>query len=172
MSQFIEFERKFLIRAEALADLLASAYKSQEFHQGYFMADDQKCVRVRRAGDDFLLTFKSSTGEVGKAFEDEMAITPERGMRLLAQCETAVQKRRYYVKRGEFTWEVDVFAGHNAGLVLAEVELDSDAASLRLSGELPSFVEREVTGDARYFNTELAKPKVGRSFAIESPASA
>lgn len=157
MAPFIEFERKFLIRPDALEALLASAFESKELHQGYFMADNNRCVRVRRVGDDFILTFKTSTGEVGKAGEVELPVDPEKGQTLLDQCETGVHKRRYCVQRGEFTWEIDVFAGHNTGLVLAEVELDSDEASARLSADLPDWVEREVTGQAYYFNTELAK---------------
>jgi adenylate cyclase len=123
------------------------------------MADEQRCVRVRRVGDEFILTFKSATGEIGKAKETELSIGPKQGQMLLAQCETGVHKRRHCVQRGEFTWEIDVFEGHNAGLVLAEVELDSDEASARLSADLPDWVLREVTGQAYYFNTSLAQPR-------------
>lgn len=159
MTNFIEFERKFLLKPAMLAAVLARASSVQEMQQGYFMENENRCVRVRRAGDDFILTFKTSTGEVGKAKEVEMSVDPEKGRELLADCTTGVHKTRHCVHDGEFMWEIDVFAGHNDGLVLAEVELASDAASDRLSAQLPEWVESEVTGQAEYFNTALAKPR-------------
>lgn len=157
MTDFIEFERKFLLKPAMLAAVLARACSVQVMQQGYFMENENRCVRVRRAGDDFILTFKTSTGEVGKAKEVELSVDPEKGQELLAQCTTGVHKTRHCVQDGEFLWEIDVFAGHNTGLVLAEVELASDAASDRLSAQLPEWVEREVTGQAEYFNTSLAR---------------
>lgn len=163
MSNFIEFERKFLLKPAMLAAVLARASSVQEMQQGYFMENESRCVRVRRAGDDFILTFKNSTGEVGKAVEVEMPMDPELGKVLLAQCTTGVHKTRHCVQDGEFLWEIDVFAGHNAGLVLAEVELASDEASDRLCAQLPDWVEREVTGQTEYFNTSLARVPVARA---------
>lgn len=157
MSEFIEFERKFLIKPTMVAAVLARAQSVQELQQGYFMENDSRCVRVRRVGEDFILTFKTATGDVGKAGEVELSVDPEKGTELLSQCETGVHKVRHCVQEGEFLWEIDVFQGHNTGLVLAEVELESDAASERLSAQLPDWVEREVTGQAEYFNTALAR---------------
>jgi adenylate cyclase len=157
MTNFIEFERKFLLKRDMLAAVISRAHVVQELQQGYFMENDSRCVRVRRADREFVLTFKNSTGELGKAIEVEMPMDPEHGKMLLAQCPTGVHKRRHCVQDGEFLWEIDVFLDHNSGLVLAEVELGSDAASDRLTAALPEWVEREVTGQAEYFNTSLAR---------------
>lgn len=152
----IEFERKFLLRQDALAELLKTAHGVQDIRQGYFMEDEQRCVRVRNRGDAWLLTFKARTQEVGKLIEVEMPVESSHAETLMALSQTRVHKRRHLVQHGEFLWEVDEFLDHNAGLVLAEVELADDVQSDRLSAALPAWVEREVTGQPQYFNTWLA----------------
>jgi adenylate cyclase len=152
----IEFERKFRVKPEAVSALLGRAHQVDEIRQGYFMEDAERCVRIRSRGPDFVLTFKCKTDRVGKAVEVETMLESAQAQSLLSLCRTGVHKRRHLIRDGAWLWEVDVFLDHNTGLVLAEVELDSDEDSERLSGALPDWVEREVTGQAEYFNTWLA----------------
>ena len=167
----IEFERKFLLTPEAVPELLAASKSVQALVQGYFMEDDERCVRIRGVSDlgfdptartwtpksfSYLLTFKSKTGEVGKAHEIEMPIAEAEAKALMALCRTKVLKRRHVIEVDGLTWEIDQFQDHNAGLVLAEVELTDEAQSSALSARLPSWVAREVTGHPHYFNTWLA----------------
>jgi adenylate cyclase len=156
----IEFERKFLVKPESLAQLLRQAERSEEIRQGYFMDDGERCVRIRRRGPDFVLTLKSKTEEVGKAVEVETNLDEVQAQAVFGLCRTGVHKRRHLLPIGEWLWEIDEFLDHNAGLVLAEVELVSDASSARLTTGLPDWIEREVTGDPHYFNTWLAANKL------------
>jgi adenylate cyclase len=156
MSTPIEFERKFLVRADAVQSLFATAERVDDIEQAYFMQDDVRCVRVRQRGADWLLTFKKATGDVGQSFEAERLIEESFAKEILPLCQLRVSKRRHYVRLGEFTWEVDEFLDHNKGLVMAEVELIDHEQSARLTAALPDWVGREVTGDPRYFNTYLA----------------
>lgn len=156
MSMPIEFERKFLLKPEAVADLRRTAFRAEEIRQGYFMEDDERCVRIRSRGPAWVLTFKSRTNAVGKVVEIETPLPEAEALALMTLCRTRVHKRRHLVQVGEFLWEIDEFLDHNAGLVLAEVELADDAQSQRLDATLPEWVEREVTGQPEYFNTWLA----------------
>lgn len=163
MTMPIEFERKFLLRPDRVADVLARATSSEEIQQGYFMEDGERCVRIRQRRSGWVLTFKSSTNAVGKVVEIETPLPEAEAVALLALCRTRVHKRRHILQVGEFTWEIDQFLDHNAGLVLAEVELADDAQSGRLTERLPAWVDREVTGQPEYFNTWLAANTLPRA---------
>jgi adenylate cyclase len=146
-----EIERKFLVTGDGWKE---SADAGTRMRQGYLCIDDERAVRVRLAGDSAKLTIKSA-GEGITRSEYEYEI-PERDARemLDSLCVgTPITKTRYRVRDGGHDWEVDVFDGANAGLVLAEVELDREDESV----DVPGWVGREVSDDERYYNAYLAR---------------
>lgn len=124
------------------------------FEQGYLSAHPERVVRVRVEGNQAKLTIKGATTGVTRAeYEYPIPVDDARAM-LRDLCEKPIiEKRRHVVKYADKTWEVDVFAGDNAGLVIAELELASeDEAFAR-----PPWVREEVSDDPRYYNSNLVK---------------
>lgn len=146
----VEIERKFLLKA---SDWGAAA-RSVASRQGYLAFGPPVSVRVRIMGDEARLNIKESTLAMTRR-EFEYAIPLSDAEDLLAgHCVgRLVEKTRHYVDYAGRRWEVDEFAGANQGLVVVEIELESEDATL----ELPPWVGEEVTGDARYLNTSLAQ---------------
>lgn len=145
-----EIERKFLVVGDSYADMAESAV---ELMQGYLSRRREATVRVRIAGDKAFLTVK---GENRGVVRDEWEYpVPVADARCMMQCceGTIISKTRYLVPYSGLLWEVDRFHGVLEGLVVAEVELESEDAPL---GILPPFIGREVTGDARYYNSSLS----------------
>jgi CYTH domain-containing protein len=143
-----EIERKFLV--------VGNDWKSGTgvpFSQGYLNADKQRTVRVRIAGNKGFLTIKGMTQGISRAeFEYEIPVADAE--QLLKLCDgPLIQKVRYLVSYKGSLWEVDEFFGDNAGLVVAEIELESEAQLF----ERPDWVGKEVSDDVRYFNSSLAK---------------
>jgi len=145
-----EIERKFLVTGEAWRGTSTGT----RTRQGYLSSQPERTVRVRNAGGKGTLTIKGiSRGATRDEFEYEI---PEGDAnQLLDQlCERPlIEKTRTLVPYGGLTWEVDVFEGDNAGLIVAEVELTDEKQPVAI----PPWVEREVTEDARYFNSNLAR---------------
>ncbi len=111
-------------------------------------------VRVRTAGDKGFLTLKTRGNGISRD-EFEYEIPLEDAKQLLAMCPDLVRKTRHLVHHHDHTWEVDVFGGENEGLVVAEIELDSEDELF----VLPAWAGEEVTHDKRYSNASLcAKP--------------
>ncbi len=137
-----EIERKFLLRSEAWR---ASAGPGTPYRQGYLSTDKARTVRVRLAGEHGYLTVKGITvGASRDEFEYEIPAADARAM-LDTLCERSIEKTRYRIAHEGHTWEVDAFAGANAGLVVAEIELASeDEAFAR-----PAWLGEEVTADPR-----------------------
>ena len=151
-----EIERKFLVRDDGWRE---GASASKSIRQGYLCADEARSVRVRISGDNALLTIKATLHERYTRLEYEYAIPVEDAHALLdSACVGAVlEKTRYVVRHGGLTWEVDEFGGDNAGLIVAEVELENaDQAIVR-----PDWLGDEVTDDPRYLNVNLAKRPYG-----------
>lgn len=150
----LEIERKFLVRK---GDAYKSAaFSSSHIRQGYIPAEGAT-VRIRTRDDKAYLTIKGKSVNGGMTrYEFEKEITPDEAGHLLLLCRGGViDKRRYLVKCGDHTFEVDEFYGDNEGLVMAEVELSDEAESF----DKPSFVGMEVTGDKRFYNSYmLANP--------------
>lgn len=144
----IEVERKFLVVTEQWR---AGAERTL-FRQGYLNTDRERTVRVRLAGDAAWLTIKGVTEGVSRR-EFEYAVPPADAEILLDELclRPLIEKYRYRVQHAGLTWEVDEFLGDNAGLIIAEVELDHPDQAI----ELPSWVGKEVSDDARYFNANL-----------------
>src|SRR6186997_2055870 len=132
-----EIERKFLVPdVSAVRDVTGVAYR-----QGYLSTVPERTVRVRVAGDHAFITIKGLNAGATRA-EFEYPIPPDDAEALLPMCvPPLVEKTRYRIEHGGLTWEVDVFEGENAGLVVAEVELP--AADTRV--DIPPWIGDEVT---------------------------
>ena len=146
-----EIERKFLVKGE----FKKFAAKQTRITQGYLSSVPERTVRVRVKGDKGFITIKG-IGNAGGAtrYEWEKEIPVAEVNELLEICEPGViDKTRYNVPIGNFTFEVDEFYGENEGLVVAEVELKSESDVF----EKPEWLGVEVTGDVKYYNSMLMK---------------
>ncbi len=146
-----EIERKFLVTADSWRSLATG----QAYCQGYIAtARSGQSVRVRIAGDQGYLTIKGPARGLTRAeFEYPIPVADARAM-LLTLCERPfIEKTRYRLPMGEVVWEIDEFAGENAGLTVAEVELHSEDQPL----DLPEWIGAEVSGEARYYNASLVR---------------
>lgn len=145
-----EIERKFLVDPARLSEALAGAVAEHAIVQGYLSVDP--VVRVRTKGERGYLTIKGSGLHTRAEFEYSVPVADAR--ELLALCPyPLIEKTRYDVPVGGQLWEVDVFSGANAGLVIAEVELAHRGALV----EVPRWAGREVTDDPRFANAALAQ---------------
>jgi adenylate cyclase len=146
-----EIERKFLVKGE----FKNLATDQIPIKQGYLCSDPERTVRVRLKGDYGYLTVKGKSDESGLSrYEWEKEIPADEANDLLKICEPGViVKTRYLVKYVQHTFEIDEFYGENEGLVIAEVELQSENEKI----EKPDWLGEEVTGDIRYFNSMLKK---------------
>lgn len=141
-----EIERKFLVTGDAWRQP-----NPVPFSQGYLNRDPERTVRVRLAGGQAFITIKGLTKGVSR-LEFEYPIPVADAEQLLLLCQgPIIKKARHIVVDSGTTWEVDEFFGENAGLVVAEVELDNEHQSFRR----PSWLGQEVTEDPRYFNSNL-----------------
>ncbi|NND99564.1 MAG: CYTH domain-containing protein [Pirellulaceae bacterium] len=142
-----EIERKFLVTGTAWQSSTPTYYC-----QGYLNRDKDRTVRVRIAGDQGVLTVKGLTTGASRP-EFEYLIPLEDAKEMLALCDgPIVEKNRRVFRHAELDWEIDEFLGMNQGLVVAEVELESEQQQI----ELPDWVGDEVTDDPRYFNSNLS----------------
>jgi adenylate cyclase len=147
----VEIERKFLVDHVNLPSC-DTCNKIHKIRQGYLMESGLKVLRVRTSGNDAFLTYKSSDKSITRV-EYELSIPIADAERLLGQCECVLEKTRLeYVVFG-MTWEIDVFRGDNEGLIVAEIELESEDQTFAK----PKWVTEEVTDDARYLNSNLIK---------------
>lgn len=145
-----EIERKFLLKTNKWK---LKAEGRTLIKQGYLNTDKNRTVRVRTRGNQAYLTIKGKTVGMTR-LEYEYPIPLRDAMALLDLCEQPIiEKARYLVKIGKLTWEIDVFSGDNAGLAVAEVELESEDQKI----SIPRWIGQEVTGDPRYFNSSLVK---------------
>ncbi len=147
-----EIERKFLVKDDSFKK---DAFKSTRIVQGYLSSVPERTVRVRIKGDKGYLTVKGIGNASGASrFEWEIEIPKEDAENLLKICEPGViDKTRYLVKVGNHTFEVDEFYVDNEGLIIAEVELESEDQEF----EKPAWLGKEVTGDPRFYNSMLMK---------------
>jgi CYTH domain-containing protein len=141
-----EIERKFLVTGDGWRAATGSV-----FRQGYLSTVRERTVRIRLVGDRGFLTVKGVTVGATRA-EFEYPIPADDAAELLDLCEQPIiHKTRHAVEHDGLTWEVDEFHGVNEGLVVAEVELESEEQQIAL----PDWVGDEVTDDPRYFNANL-----------------
>ena len=147
-----EIERKYLVLDSSYKH---EAYSSSHVRQGYLCSDRGKTVRIRLRDDRAYITIKGPSLDGGLSrYEFEQEIPFEDGEKMMSLCqEGLIDKTRWLVKSGEHTFEVDEFHGENAPLVMAEVELKTPAETPKI----PHFIGKEVTGDRRYYNSQLRR---------------
>ncbi len=144
-----EIERKFLVNDDSWRGAVS---KKSFFRQGYLASSDGASVRVRVSDDKANLNIKSMTLGVSR-YEFEYAIPLSDAEEMLDKLclGPKIEKVRYFVEHLGHTWEVDVFEGDNAGLIVAEIELDAEDEAF----EKPSWAGDEVSDDERYYNVCL-----------------
>ena len=146
----IEIERKFLLIGTTWKHLAPGT----SYRQGYLNSAKERTVRVRTIDDKGFLTIKGiSVGAARVEYEYEIPLADAKHL-LDDLCEQPIiEKNRYKISHSGFIWEVDEFFGENEGLVVAEIELESEDQPF----EKPEWVGEEVTGDPRYFNSNHFK---------------
>lgn len=149
----LEIERKFIV----VGEFKSQAISSTHIAQGYIASGNGRTVRVRIRGDKGYLTIKGPSDKAGLArFEWEKEIPLDEAKALMSICEPGIiEKTRWLVpaEDGKHTWEVDVFEGDNEGLIMAEIELESETDDFKK----PDFIGKEVTGDRRFYNSHMRR---------------
>ena len=145
-----EIERKFLVRGEGWR---SQVVKTARYRQGYLTEGGTCSIRVRIDGEQAFLNIKSATLGIQRS-EYEYPIPLLDAEEMLAHFTTGllIEKTRHFVDHAGHRWEIDVFAGANEGLVVAEIELQAEDEVF----ELPPWVGEEVSDDPRYYNVCLA----------------
>ncbi|MGN1246650.1 MAG: CYTH domain-containing protein [Muribaculaceae bacterium] len=150
-----EIEHKYLVSGDGYK---AMAVESRCIKQGYISRQVNGTVRVRTIGDSARLTIKGRTvGDARSEYEYAIPVSDAEEMLATLCAQPIISKTRYIVPFGGNVWEVDEFHGALEGLTVAEIEIPASDYSY----ELPEFVGRNVTADARYYNANL----VGKSYA-------
>jgi CYTH domain-containing protein len=146
----LEIERKFLVLDDSYKH---EAFSKSHIQQGYICSERGRTVRIRIRNERAYITIKGPSLNGGLSrYEFEQEIPLDDARKLLTLCDPGIiDKTRWLVKAGNHTFEVDEFAGDNAGLTVAEVELASEDEAF----EKPAFIGQEVTGDRRYYNSQL-----------------
>ena len=147
-----EIERKFLVLDSSYKH---EAFSSSHIRQGYICSERGRTVRIRIRDDRAYITIKGPSLNGGLTrYEFEQQIPLDDAEKLMTLCdEGIIDKTRWLVKSGSHTFEVDEFHGDNDGLVVAEVELNTEDEAF----EKPHFIGKEVTGDRRYYNSQLRR---------------
>ena len=144
----LEIERKFLV----IDNSWRKESEGELYRQGYLSSVKDRVVRVRVAGSRAFLTIKGpSNGAARLEFEYEIPVEEADEMLDKLCLRPFIEKYRYKVGYGGLVWEIDEFIGENTGLVLAEIELTDPAQEI----EIPEWIGREVTGEAKYYNVNL-----------------
>ena len=143
-----EIERKFLVKNDSFKKLA----KGDKYRQGYLNSMKERVVRVRTINDKGFLTVKGiTTGATRAEYEYPIPVKDADAM-LDDLCEKPlIEKNRYKISFKGFIWEVDEFFGENQGLICAEIELEQEDQLF----EKPEWIADEVTGDPKYFNSNL-----------------
>jgi adenylate cyclase len=146
----LEIERKYLVVNDKWQD---NVIKKSVMKQGYLAAVANATVRVRVSGSEARLTIKGRSKGISRS-EYEYPIPLQDAEEILNNhiAGALVEKVRYKVKCGDHVWDLDVFAGANKGLIMAEVELSSEEEGF----QMPQWAGEEVSSDRRYYNASLA----------------
>ena len=151
----VEIERKFLVRDDSWRNQVT---RRQEIRDGLIAFEKNRKVRVRICDQQATLTVKSKTaGLANVEFEYDIPMADAEDMMAHHCLRAGLAKTRYFVPHGDHTWQVDVYKGVLAGVVLAEVELASETTDL----VLPPWVVREVTGDPAYKKFNMVNARLG-----------
>ena len=143
-----EIERKFLVVGDAWRALAQGVH----YRQGYLNSIKERTVRIRTVGEKAVITVKGPTVGVTR-MEFEYQIPYDDCVAMLDNLaeKPIIEKKRYKVPMGDFIWEIDEFFGVNEGLIVAEIELKSEDQEFKK----PEWIGKEVSGDPRYFNSNL-----------------
>lgn len=143
-----EIERKFLVTATTYRDLA----KGTHYKQGYLNSQKERVVRVRTIDETGFMTVKGLTkGATRLEYEYEIpAKDADELLELLCE-QPIIDKHRFKVPMDGFVWEIDEFHGENEGLTVAEIELASEDQTFNK----PDWIGEEVTGDPRFYNSNL-----------------
>ena len=145
-----EIERKFLLRDESWR----AGANGTMYRQGYLNSAKERTVRVRTVGDKAFLTIKGVTvGATRAEYEYPIPFDDCNAMLDTLAEKPLIEKKRYKIRRGDLVWDIDEFFGDNKGLIVAEVELQSEGQVF----DKPVWLGDEVSGDPRYFNSNLIK---------------
>lgn len=146
----VEIERKFLVTSEAFKQ---DARAQTKIIQGFLNTHPERTVRVRVLGEQGYIAVKGKSNKEGTVrFEWEAEIDSSDAQALFPLCEPGIiEKTRYEVKAGDHLFEIDEFFGENAGLIVAEVELESEDEAF----PKPDWLGVEVTGELKYYNSKL-----------------
>lgn len=146
-----EIERKFLVRGNDWRALVSS---QTTIRQAYLASSARSSTRVRIRGDGTAtLTIKSRPADL-RRLELEYPIPVLQAEALMQLREgSIIEKTRHVVPHGSLTWEIDVFAGDNLGLIIAEIELKDVDQPI----DVPSWIGREVTAQQQYYNSFLVQ---------------
>lgn len=147
-----EIERKFLVTN---TDFIKEASSKEYIVQAFLNRNSERTVRIRIKDDKAFLTVKGVSNTEGTTRREwEYAIPVSDATEMLKICEEgAIEKWRYLVPIGKHTFEVDIFEGENKGLIVAEVELESENESF----QKPVWLGEEVTGNTSYYNSKLSQ---------------
>lgn len=145
-----EIERKFLV----IGDSWRSLAQGTHYRQGYLNSAKERTVRIRTINDKAFMTIKGPTVGITR-IEFEYEIPHNECVEMLTHLaeQPIVEKIRYKIAQDGLVWEIDEFLGVNKGLIVAEVELQSEDQKF----EKPEWIGEEVSGDPRYFNSNLVK---------------
>lgn len=145
-----EIERKFLVTSETWRSLGVAI----PYCQGYLHSDENSVIRVRIQGPEARLTIKGRpTGIVRPEYEYSIPMKDAKELLALTDQRKLVEKNRTKISYKGKVWEVDEFFGKNTGLVVAEIELQSEGEAF----EKPAWVGKEISEDARYYNVSLSQ---------------
>jgi len=146
----LEIERKFLLKNDNWKALVKEEILIK---QGYLNSEKERTVRVRTYGDKGVITIKGKTNNLTrKEFEYAIPLTEALQMLEIAE-KPIIEKTRFVVINNGNTWEIDVFEGMNNGLLVAEIELESENEKF----EIPEWIGQEVSTDPKYYNACLIK---------------
>ena len=146
----IEIERKFLVKN---LDFIKESSSKKLIEQGYLSKDPNRIVRVRIIDNKGVLTIKGKSFDGGTSrVEIEKEISIKDANELMKLCiPIKIRKVRYIINKNNLIFEVDVFQEHNKGLIVAEVELYSKKEKIIK----PNWLGKEVTGEKKYYNSQL-----------------
>ena len=149
----LEIERKFLVKDDSWRrDQKGEPLSGTRFRQGYLSSNPDSTVRVRLQGEQAKLTIKGKNRGIARAeFEYDIPVQDATQMLDTLCARPLIEKVRYIRRESGHCWEIDVFEGDNAGLIVAEVELASESDSVAK----PDWLGEEVSDDPRYYNVNL-----------------
>jgi CYTH domain-containing protein len=147
----LEIERKYLVNNKFTESILKN--RGTHIWQSYLFSENNKSIRIRQKGEKAFITIKAGDNPlIRKEFEYEIPLTDVLELKELFANAPCIEKTRYLFLYEGNTWEIDIFSGANEGLILCEIELNSESQQF----VKPDWVGEEVTFDIRYLNSNLA----------------